>query len=119
MKTALITLTTALILAAPITGFAADSMPGMKHDMGDMSGMKHDTAASPMSEGVVKKIDKAAGKITLAHGPLQNLGMPGMTMAFKVKDAAWLDQYKVGDKIRFVAEDINGALTVIRCESAK
>ncbi|WP_018608693.1 copper-binding protein [Uliginosibacterium gangwonense] len=119
MKKALATATIAIIFATPITGFAADSMPGMKHDMGDMSGMKHETATSPMSEGVIKKIDKTAGKLTLTHGPLQNLGMPGMTMVFKVKDAAWLEKLKTGDKIRFVAEDLNGTLTVTSYEPAK
>ena len=71
-------------------------------------------------DGQVKKIDKAAGKVTLAHGPLTNLGMDMvMTMAFRVKDAAWLDQMKVGDKIRFMAEDANGVLTVVSFEPAK
>lgn len=42
-----------------------------------------------------------------------------MTMAFRVKDASWLDQMKDGDKIRFVAEDINGVLTIVKFEPAK
>ena len=71
-------------------------------------------------DGLVKKVDKTAGKVTLAHGPLKHLGMDmAMTMAFRVKDADWLDQLKVGDKIRFVANDINGVLTVVKFESAK
>ena len=71
-------------------------------------------------DGQVKKIDKTAGKVTLAHGPLTNLGMDmAMTMAFRVKDAAWLDQMKVGDKIRFMAEDINGVLTIVKFEPAQ
>jgi Cu/Ag efflux protein CusF len=45
--------------------------------------------------------------------------MPGMTMAFKVKNAAMLDQAKTGDKIGFVAEKVNGALTVTRLEPVK
>lgn len=72
-----------------------------------------------LAEGTVKKVDKAAGKVTLAHGPLVNLGMPGMTMAFRVKDAAWLDQLKVGDKIRFLVEQVGGAYTVVRVVPAK
>lgn len=116
MNKTLVAAATAIILAAPVAVLAADGMPGMKHEMGDMH---HDMTASLMSEGVVKKVGKAAGKITLAHGPLQNLGMPGMTMTFNVKDAAWLDKLKANDKIRFVAEDINGALTVTRYEAVK
>lgn len=43
----------------------------------------------------------------------------GMTMAFRVKDAAWLDQMKAGDKIRFLAEDANGVYTVVKYEPVK
>lgn len=72
--------------------------------------------ATPLSEGVVKKVDKAQGKLTLQHGPLENLGMPGMTMVFRVQDPGWLDQVKPGDSIRFLADKLNGALTVVRLE---
>ena len=74
---------------------------------------------APMSEGIVKKIDKAAGKVTIVHGPLVNLRMPAMTMAFRVKDVAWLEQMQAGRKIRFLADDVNGTLTVVRFEVAK
>jgi Cu/Ag efflux protein CusF len=65
-----------------------------------------------MSEGEVRKVDSAAGKLTLRHGPLSNLKMPGMTMVFRVKDPRWLSELKVGDKVRFVAERVDGNLTV-------
>ena len=39
-----------------------------------------------------------------------------MTMAFRVKDAAWIDKLKEGDKIRFMAEQINGAMTLVHIE---
>jgi Cu/Ag efflux protein CusF len=68
-----------------------------------------------MTDGLVKKVDKSAGKLTLSHGPLPN-GMPAMTMVFRVKDAAWLDQVKAGDKVRFMADQINGAMTVVHLE---
>jgi len=68
--------------------------------------------ASVMSEGVVRKIDAANGKITLKHGPIVNLDMPGMTMVFRVQPPELLNSAKVGDKVEFHAEDINGALTV-------
>ena len=78
------------------------------------------TQAAPLSDGTVKKIDKAAGKVTLAHGPLTNLGMNmPMTMAFRVKDAAWLDQMKNGDKIHFAADNPGGVMTVVKFEPAK
>jgi Cu(I)/Ag(I) efflux system protein CusF len=78
-----------------------------------------DDSPVPMSTGEVKKVDKSSGKVTIKHGPLDNLGMPAMTMVFRVKDPAMLDQMKEGDKINFVAEKVNGAITVIQVEPAK
>jgi Cu(I)/Ag(I) efflux system protein CusF len=72
---------------------------------------------NPMSEGEVQKIDKNTGKITIKHGPLVNLGMPGMTMVFRVKDPAMLEKVQPTDKIRFTAEKMNGALTVVAIET--
>lgn len=74
-----------------------------------------DHAALP-SEGVVKKVDKAQGKLTIKHGPLENLGMPAMTMVFRVQDTAWLEQLKPGDTVRFLADRVNGAFTVTTLE---
>jgi Cu/Ag efflux protein CusF len=68
--------------------------------------------AAPMSDGEVQKIDKSAGKVTIKHGPLHNLDMPAMTMVFRVKDPAMLDQIKEGDKIKFRSDRVHGALTV-------
>lgn len=84
-------------------------------------GMANHAAASPtqMVEATVKKVDKSAGKVTLAHGPLVNLNMPAMTMAFKVREAGWIEQMKAGQKIRFVADNVDGAMTVVQFEGAK
>ncbi|MGF6651848.1 Cu/Ag efflux protein CusF [Paraburkholderia youngii] len=73
-------------------------------------------ATNTMSHGEVKKVDTSAGKLTIKHGPLKNLDMEAMTMVFKVKDPAMLSQVKVGDKIDFVAEEIDGALTVTKLQ---
>jgi Cu(I)/Ag(I) efflux system periplasmic protein CusF len=77
-------------------------------------------AAAPaaLSSGEIKKIDKEAGKVTIKHGPLVNLDMAPMTMVFRVKEAAMLDKVKVGDKVNFAADKINGALTVTQVELA-
>lgn len=65
-----------------------------------------------MVDGEVRKIDKESGKITLKHGAIKNLDMPGMTMVFKAKDPAELDKLQAGDKVRFKAEKANGAIYV-------
>ena len=64
------------------------------------------------TDAEVRKVDKETGKVTLKHGAIANLDMPPMTMVFRVKDAAMLDQVKAGDKVRFKAEKIQGAYTV-------
>jgi Cu(I)/Ag(I) efflux system protein CusF len=76
-------------------------------------------AGAEMSEGEVRRVDKDAKKITLRHGPLANLDMPAMTMVFQVKDPAMLDQVKVGDKVKFIAEKSGGAFTITKIEPAK
>jgi len=73
-------------------------------------------AQAAMSHGEVKKVDVAAGKLTIKHGPLDNLGMDAMTMVFKVKDPAMLSQVKPGDTIDFIADEVAGALTVVKLE---
>ena len=88
------------------------------------AGHGNQTAAQPamsstLVDGVVKKIDKATGKVTVSHGPLTNLNMPAMTMVFRVKEAAWIEQMQTGGKIRFVADSIDGTLTIVRFEAAK
>jgi len=75
--------------------------------------------APVMSEGVVRKIDTGNARITLRHGPLVNLDMPGMTMVFRVQPPELLNAVKVGDKVKFHAEDVNGAFTVTAIQPAQ
>lgn len=65
----------------------------------------------------VKKIDKANARVVLAHGALPN-GMPAMTMAFGVKNVAFLDQMMPGQKIRF-SIPADGSMTVERFEPVR
>jgi len=77
-------------------------------------------AQSPMINGQVTKIDESAGKITLRHGAIKKLDMnEGMTMVFRVQDPAMLKQVKVGDKVRFDADRVNGQITVTKIERVK
>ena len=71
-------------------------------------------------DGEVRKIDEAAGKITLKHGPIKALEMDdGMTMVFRVQDPAMLKQVKVGDKVKFDADRVNGQITVTKIQKAR
>ena len=70
-------------------------------------------------DGEVKKIDVDAGKITLKHGPIQNLDIPAMQMAFRVANPAWLQKLQVGDKVSFEADKVGGQFTVTAIEVRK
>ena len=64
------------------------------------------------TKGVVKKVAPDAGKVTIIHEELVNLDMPAMTMVFRVADEAMFEQLEPGDDIEFVADRVNGKLTV-------
>ena len=74
--------------------------------------------AAALSDGEVRRVDKDAKKITLRHGPLQNLDMPAMTMVFQVKDPSLLEKVKVGDKVKFRAEKAGSQYIVTQIEPA-
>jgi Cu/Ag efflux protein CusF len=76
-------------------------------------------AQQDLSEGEVTRWDARTGKITLRHGELKNLGMPGMTMVFTLQPPAQIGGIQVGDKVRFRAERVNGAFVVTRIEAAR
>lgn len=71
-----------------------------------------------MVKGEVVKVDKAAGKVTLKHGPIKKLDMDSMTMVFRVADPSMLDKLKAGDRIEFEADRVNGAITVTKLGSS-
>ena len=110
MKTPLIVLATVLGSVFSIPAIAANEHA----DHAAMHGEKNGVSAQ-MTDGLVKKVDKSAGKLTLSHGPLPN-GMPAMTMVFRVKDPAWLDQLKAGDKVRFMARPSAAAIPLVPLE---
>lgn len=75
-------------------------------------------SAQDLSEGEVTRWDARTGKITLRHGELKNLDMPPMTMVFTLQAPAQIGNIQAGDKVRFRAERVNGALAVTHIEAA-
>jgi Cu(I)/Ag(I) efflux system protein CusF len=75
--------------------------------------------AADMTDGEIRKVDKDTQKISIKHGEIKNLDMPPMTMLFRVKDPAMLDQVKAGDKVKFKAEKLDGAFTVTELQLAR
>ena len=110
MKNLLATLAASFLLAVP-------AWAGTDH--AGHSDETHAAMSASLTEGQVRKVDREQAKLTIKHGPLENLGMPPMTMVFRVQDAAMLDKVAPGDNIRFLAERVNGAITVTRLETIK
>ena len=84
-----------------------------------MAGPMSRGSDSSMADGEIRKIDMESKKVTIKHGEIKNLDMPGMTMVFQVKDTAMLEKLKVGDKIRFQAEKAGSAIVVTDIQPAK
>ncbi|WP_417313283.1 copper-binding protein [Ectopseudomonas khazarica] len=59
---------------------------------------------APLSQGEVRKVDIAAQKITLRHGPITSVGMPPMTMVFEVGEPKLLEGVSGGEKVSFQVE---------------
>lgn len=74
--------------------------------------------AQDMTDGEVRKVDKDSGKVTLKHGEIKNLDMPGMTMVFNVKDKAMLANVKTGDRVKFKVVKEDGKYMVVELQPA-
>jgi Cu(I)/Ag(I) efflux system periplasmic protein CusF len=72
----------------------------------------------PKVDGEIRKVDAAAGKLTIRHGEIPNLQMPGMTMVFRAAPEL-LSQAREGEKISFTVDRVDGALTVLSLEERR
>ena len=110
---------TATLIGASAISFAAvaQSTPATA-PTGDMK-MDKPAAADDMTEGEIRKVDKDTKKITIKHGEIKNLDMPGMTMLFQVRDPAMLDMVKAGHKVKFKAEKAATGIVVTEIQVAK
>jgi Cu(I)/Ag(I) efflux system periplasmic protein CusF len=73
-------------------------------------------AEEQMSEGEVRRL--AEDRVTLRHGPIDNLKMPLMTMVFRVSESAQLEGLEVGDAVQFRAQEQNGNYVVTEIQKA-
>jgi Cu/Ag efflux protein CusF len=76
-------------------------------------------AVGTLTSGEVRKVDAAQGKVTLKHETITNLDMPPMTMVFRADKPELLKDLKAGDKVRFRAESVAGAMVVTHIEAAQ
>ena len=83
----------------------------------------HLAVSAAMEGKKVAIIDTDPQKSAVAWGEARDESLDSPVVAqceaFRVKEAGWLDRLKVDDKIRFVAESIDGTLTIVRLEDAK
>ncbi|MFT0545044.1 copper-binding protein [Allopusillimonas ginsengisoli] len=68
-------------------------------------------AQEATASGEVRRVDAAAGKITIKHGAISELDLPAMTLVY-IADAKLLTKIKPGDKITFKAKRVNGQYVV-------
>ena len=89
-----------LLFAAALVGTPiAHAQSDMKH--GHEAPSQSVASSSHHASGVVKSVDAAKGSVTIAHGPVETLKWPAMTMSFKAKDKNMLEQLKPGATIAF------------------
>jgi Cu/Ag efflux protein CusF len=70
----------------------------------------------PLVDGEVRKVDLPQQKLTLKHGEIKALGMPPMTMTYRVKNPEWLKEVAVGDHVKFEPAKIDGIYTITKLE---
>lgn len=116
MKQTLISIAIGCPLAFPAVSYAAADRRRMEINGEAAPGAE---AKHGMSHSEMKKVDFAAGELTIKHGALEKLGMDAMTMVFKVNAPEMLLQVKAGDQIDFVAEEVNGTLTIIELKEPR
>ena len=97
-------------VALPMSSFAQAAMEPGKMDA---------PLAPSMTNGDVRKVDQDAGKVTIKHGDIKHLDMPGMTMVFTAKDKSLLAKLKPGDKVQFMVVNEGGKMVVTDIQPAQ
>lgn len=109
----------ALLLSTLLAGPAWSQQKGDDHAAHGAASPAAAASNADMVEGEVRRIQRDSGKLTLRHGEIRHLAMPGMTMVFQVKEPALLDKVKVGDKVKFLVEKAAAGYVVTAIEPMK
>ena len=97
-------------IALPMSSFAQASMEPGKTEAAQ---------SASLTDGEIKKVDLDNGKVTIKHGEIKHMDMPGMTMVFSVKEKALLDKVEAGQKIQFIVTQDNGRMIVTEIKIEK
>ena len=100
----------ALGMALPMSSFAQATMEPAKTEAAQ---------STSLTDGEIKKVDLDNGKVTIKHGDIQHLDMPGMTMVFTAKDKNLLSNLKLGDKVKFMVVQEGGKMIVTDIQPAR
>ncbi|WP_354445615.1 copper-binding protein [Ottowia thiooxydans] len=100
----------ALGISLPMSGFAQATTESTKAEA---------SQHASLTEGEVKKVDLDNDKVTIKHGDIRHLDMPGMTMVFTAKDKNLLTNLKPGDKVKFMVIHEGGKMMVTDIQPAR
>ena len=107
------------VFAAALLGLTAGgAIAGGDHGKHQAAAPASTSTASAMTLGEVRKVDTEQGKVTLKHEAIANLDMPPMTMVFRADKPEMLKDLKVGDKVRFHAQSVGGAIVVTHIQAS-
>ena len=103
----------AILTGMLINFIALNTFATIKINFNKTVAMTVNAQSLPEVRGEIKKIDLEQNKLTIKHQEIPNLGMPGMTMVFKVDSAIKITDLAAGDQILFTVDKVNGAMTVL------
>ncbi|WP_394697339.1 copper-binding protein [Pseudoxanthomonas japonensis] len=103
--------------APPAAAPSADDMQMSEAEHKQMAGDAQ-AATTAMAMGTIESVDAAAGKITIAHGPVEALKWPAMTMGFKAAPEQ-VASVQAGQKVQFEFTTQGMAATITRIEPAQ
>jgi Cu/Ag efflux protein CusF len=66
------------------------------------------------TSGIVKQVNSADGKIKIEHGPIERLGMPGMTMMFRIEDLSQLTGVEKGAEVAFNVDNTAAGFSITK-----
>lgn len=92
-------------LAGLLTAGAQAQMPSTPmagHSAPAANGSMHSSPAGHVGVGLVRSIDAKSRVLIIAHQAIAGMGMPAMTMPFRVDDAVAISSVKAGDTVAFV-----------------
>ena len=110
MKLWMVFLGLSVLIGVAGSGYTQAEVPANEH--ADHQHAQNAAKPNAFVNAEIRKIDLENRKITLRHEAIPQFGMEPMTMAFRVADSAMLEGWKVGDKLSFRLERVDGVLLV-------